>query len=391
MMTSSLSSTALACARSEPRDVRELLRGRLDRRARLEQHRRRIPRAAHELISRAIRDGRLDDAIAEADFLLFHVDSHGCLRRPPHGLLQPLQVFLRGAQAGDAQHHAVAEEDLAEGAADDRGDAPAHQRLRCMLARRPAAEVLPDDQHRRPLEHLLVERVLRVLLARVLEGVLAHGLEGDFLQEARGNDPIGIDVVAGHGDAAAHDLTTLVVDGGAHFRISLTSATAPVIAAAATMAGLIRSVRPVGLPWRPMKLRLLDEALISRPTRTSGFIPRHIEQPALRHWKPAAWKISCNPSASAALATCCEPGTISARTPLATLPFFATSAAMRMSDSRPLVHEPTNATSILAPLISWPAWKPMCASASRKVGRSGSGWAAGEGMRGRTPTAAPEA
>src|SRR5206468_7684249 len=77
-------------------------------------------------------------------------------------------------------------------------------------------------------------------------------------------------------------------------------------------------------------------------------MPRHIEQPALRHSKPAAWKVSCKPSASAALATCCEPGTISARTPLATLPFFATSAAMRRSDRRPLVHEPTNATSIFA-------------------------------------------
>ena len=36
------------------------------------------------------------------------------------------------------------------------------------------------------------------------------------------------------------------------------------IAAAATMAGLMRSVRPVGLPWRPMKLRLELEAQTSR-------------------------------------------------------------------------------------------------------------------------------
>src|SRR5215468_277402 len=135
-----------------------------------------------------------------------------------------------------------------------------------------------------------------------------------------------------------------------------------------------------------MKFRLLDEALISRPTRTSGFMPRHIEQPALRHWKPAAWKISCSPSASAAFATCCDPGTISARTCLATLPFLATSAAMRRSESRPLVHEPTNATSMRAPLIAWPGEKPMCASASRYVGRSGSGAESGDGIRCDTPT-----
>src|SRR5689334_16527706 len=135
-----------------------------------------------------------------------------------------------------------------------------------------------------------------------------------------------------------------------------------------------------------MKLRLLDDALISRPSSLSGFMPRHIEQPALRHWNPACWKISCRPSASAAFATCCEPGTISARTCLATLPFLATSAAMRRSDSRPLVHEPTNATSILEPLIGCPGENPMWASASRYVGRSGSGADSGAGIRCDTPT-----
>src|SRR5438132_7524842 len=230
--------------------------------------------------------------------------------------------------------------------------------------------------------------MLRVLLLRVLEGVLAHRRERHFLQETRGDDPIRVDVVAGQGDAASCYLAALEVDS-AHFRISLTSATAPVIAAAATMAGLMSSVRPVGLPCRPMKLRLLDEALISRPTSWSGFMPRHIEQPALRHSQPAALKISCRPSASAAFSTCCEPGTMSARTCLATLPFFATSAAMRRSDRRPLVHEPTNATSIFAPLIGWPASKPMWASASRKVERSASGWASGAGIFWLTPTDMP--
>src|SRR5437667_7484131 len=208
--------------------------------------------------------------------------------------------------------------------------------------------------------------MLGVLLAGVLEGVLAHGLEGHGLEEAGWNDAVGVDVVAGDGDAAAGDLAALVVGGGcAHFRISLTSVTAPVMAAAATMAGLMRSVRPVGLPWRPMKLRLLEDALISRPCSLSSFMPRHMEQPALRHSKPAALKISWRPSASASLATCCEPGTMSARTPLATLPFLATSAAVRRSDRRPLVQEPTKATSIFVPTMGWPASKPMKARASR--------------------------
>ena len=79
------------------------------------------------------------------------------------------------------------------------------------------------------------------------------------------------------------------------------------MAAAATMAGLIRSVRPVGLPCRSMKFRLLDEAQTSRPFSLSSFMPRHIEQPAWRHSKPASVKMSWSPSASAALATGWEP------------------------------------------------------------------------------------
>src|SRR5258708_39444977 len=100
--------------------------------------------------------------------------------------------------------------------------------------------------------------MLRILLLGVLEDVLAHALEGDGLQEARGDDAVGVDVVAGQGDAAPRHLAPLEV-GGAHRRISLTSVTTPVIAAAATMAGLINRVRPLGLASRPMKLRLLSD------------------------------------------------------------------------------------------------------------------------------------
>ena len=100
-----------------------------------------------------------------------------------------------------------------------------------------------------------------------------------------------------------------------------------------------------------MKLRLLVEALISRPWSLSSFIPRHIEHPAFRHSKPASRKTSWSPSASAALATCWEPGTTSARTPLATLWPVATAAAIRRSEIRELVHEPMKTTSILAPAM----------------------------------------
>jgi len=41
-----------------------------------------------------------------------------------------------------------------------------------------------------------------------------------------------------------------------------TSTTSPAIAAAATIAGLMSSVRPVGLPMRPLKFRLEEAAQI---------------------------------------------------------------------------------------------------------------------------------
>src|SRR4029453_11151275 len=263
---------------SEPLHVGGRPRRCLDGGARVEQHRRGVPGAGHQLLARGVGHRRLDDAIAEAHVLLLDVHVHRRLRRLADLALQPLEVGLADRETGDAEHHAVAEEDLAVGAAHDRADAPAHERLRRVLARGAAAEVLADHQDGRSLVDGRVERMLGVLLARVLEGVLAHALERHFLQEARGDDAVGVDVVARHGNASPGDLLADVV---AHRRISLTSVTAPLMAAAATMAGLIRSVRPVGLPWRPMKLRLLDDALISRPTSTSGFMPRHIEQPAL--------------------------------------------------------------------------------------------------------------
>src|SRR5207247_1013928 len=176
-------------------------------------------RPAHELIARALRHRRLDDAVAETHLLLLDVHRHRRLRRPAHLALEPLDVLLRGTQAGDAQHDAVAEEDLAEGAAYNSADAPPHEGLWRVFTRR----------------------------------------------------------------AAPGHLAALEVDG-AHVRLSLTSVTTPVIAAAATIAGLMSNVRPVGLPCRPMKFRLLDDALISRPWSLSSFMPRHMEQPALRHW-----------------------------------------------------------------------------------------------------------
>ena len=82
----------------------------------------------------------------------------------------------------------------------------------------------------------------------------------------------------------------------------------PSMAAAAAISGETRCVRPPR-PWRPSKLRFEVEAQRSPGLRMSGFMPRHIEQPAVRQSKPAALNTRSRPSASACARTCSEPGT----------------------------------------------------------------------------------
>src|SRR5438034_11154725 len=95
-----------------------------------------------------------------------------------------------------------------------------------------------------------------------------------------------------------------------------------------------------------MKLRLDEDAEISLPLSLSGFIARHIEQPAARHSNPASLKISCNPSSSASFLTSVEPGTTSARIPDLTFRPLAIFAAALRCVLRDLVQVPTKATSL---------------------------------------------
>src|SRR6185437_11432109 len=111
---------------------------------------------------------------------------------------------------------------------------------------------------------------------------------------------------------------------------------APLIAAAAAMAGLARWVRAPG-PWRPTKLRLEVETLRWPGGTVSLFIARHMEQPGSRHSKPAVLNTWSRPSASACRLTFSEPGTTHAFTEPATLRPLATAAAARRSEMRLLV------------------------------------------------------
>src|SRR3546814_17785832 len=93
-----------------------------------------------------------------------------------------------------------------------------------------------------------------------------------------------------------------------HATSSLTSASRPVTAAAAAMAGETRWVRAPG-PSRPTKLRLEVEAQRSPAGTLSGIMARHMEQPGPRHSNPAPVKLGSSPTDPTALLTETGPGT----------------------------------------------------------------------------------
>ena len=131
----------------------------------------------------------------------------------------------------------------------------------------------------------------------------------------------------------------------------------PATAVAAATAGDTRWVRPPR-PWRPSKLRLDVDADRSPGASLSGFMARHIEQPGLRHSKPAAAKTRSSPSASAWALTWPDPGTTRARTDAATRRPSSTSAAARRSSIRPLVHDPMKTVSTGMSRTAVPAVEP---------------------------------
>src|SRR5690606_39702412 len=121
--------------------------------------------------------------------------------------------------------------------------------------------------------------------ALVEEEGLAEVVEGHALEVARRDYAIGVDVLAGDQHGATGDLGDAVkghqaLTPSAVPKTWRASVTTPVMAAAATITGLMRTVRPLGEPCLPLKLRFDDEAQSWSPTSLSGFIARHMLQPA---------------------------------------------------------------------------------------------------------------
>ena len=93
---------------------------------------------------------------------------------------------------------------------DNRADAPALERLWGVFATGAAAKVLVGDKDGAVGESGVSEGMGFILGGEafdvVSKGVLANAVEGDALEKPRGDDAIGIDVVAAQRDAGAGDL-----------------------------------------------------------------------------------------------------------------------------------------------------------------------------------------
>src|SRR5439155_7106029 len=255
-------------------------------------------------------------------------------------------------------------EDVRERGRDEDLEAGLLQRPRRVLARRAAAEVAPREQDLRPGVGRVVQ-LEALVLAPVEEEAFCEAGARDALQELLRDDLVRVDVgPVEHGDATGRPAERLHPASS-----SRTSTKRPSIAAAAAIAGLTRCVRPPR-PCRPSKFRFEVEAHRSPGASMSGFIPRHIEQPASRHSKPACVKMRSSPSASACRFTVAEPGTTIARTVGWTRRPAATLAATRRSSIREFVHEPMKTRSMRTCSIGVPGSSAMYSSALSTVGRS---------------------
>src|SRR5215217_463528 len=257
---------------------------------------------------------------------------------------------------------AVRVEDVREAGRDNRLEAVVLEGPRSVLARRATTEVASGGQDRIP------RQVPSGLLRPVIEEELAESSALHPLEELLRDDLVGIDVAAVERGHAALDRAHLP-----HSH-SLMSTKCPSMAAAAAIFGLTRCER-APRPCRPSKLRFDVEATRSPGAAMSGFIPRHIEQPAERQAKPAARNTSSRPSASACAFTCCDPGTTIASTLDATRRPRTSSAASRRSPMREFVQEPMNTRSSRISDMGVPGSSAMYSSARSSPSPPGSGTA----------------
>src|SRR4030095_16698582 len=215
----------------------------------------------------------------------------------------------------------VVAEDVGDLGADDGAEAVVQQRPRRMLARGAAAKIAAGHQNGAACSLWSIEREVGLrravrVVAPVCESLSAQAFFRGRSQKARGDDLVRVDIRVRQDSRARGKAADRL--HGYDLRNSRGSEMRPATAAAAAVRGLASNVR-APLPWRPSKLRLLVLTAYWPLATTSPFMPMHIEQPDSRHSAPASVNTWASPRASASRLICCEPGTTSMRTPLATL------------------------------------------------------------------------
>ncbi len=143
--------------------------------------------------------------IRQSEQLLRQVDRDLGLRIGPVSCQQLLVHLLAHHHGQEPVLQGVALENVGEGGRDDRPDPPADERPGRVLTRRTAAEVVACEQDLRALRGREIERKVRLVraigvVAPVAEQALAEAILVDHLQEARGDDLIGVDVLGSDDD-----------------------------------------------------------------------------------------------------------------------------------------------------------------------------------------------
>src|SRR5690606_5261098 len=231
-----------------------------------------------------------------------------------------------------------------------------------VLATGPTAKIRACHQYAGVRVLRPVQDEVIVLAALLIETHIVKdaGIQAAFVdapQELLGHDLVSVQV--GQRQRGCHPADKMIFTHTASCMEKVrTSVMAPVMAAAAAMAGLIKCVM-APRPWRPSKFRLVVDAQRCPGASTSSFIARHIEQPGCRHSNPAWISTSARPSCSAWARTAPEPGTTIALTPSATLLPRANCATIRRSSIRPLVHEPMKTCCTGTPCKDMPPDKPV--------------------------------
>jgi len=183
-----------------------------------------IPLAAHQHLAWTAGQLQVPALIRTGQAGSRHIQRKRLSRGSGGGGLDRQHLLVVSHKAGNPEGQAVAMEDLREALPHHGADAPAHQRLRRVLAAGTAAEVAVDQQDRRPLMLRAIERMgsggsLGQFGAIVGEDGRAERIEGDALEKAGRNDPIGVDV----GNAAELVMAgaglTAVEGGGSELRL----------------------------------------------------------------------------------------------------------------------------------------------------------------------------